>query len=127
MGGKGLAKVKLGAAFFFCLLSAAGCGGAGGGSSNWFQNGFQFARNSVAKGEPSDNASNFVNGSKGDRWTWCDNAYSSTADPGAPARKVYEGVTTNAPAHGNPYTTAEIRTYDQWVSGCAAGLLNAKS
>jgi hypothetical protein len=127
-----------------CLLTIAGCSSGSAASSNasasasgsasavstsegnsnpadsWYQKGLQFARESVAKGQPSDNASNFVNSSDGDRLTWCDEAYAPSADPGAPANAQYDGVTTNAPPAGED--TASVQAYSQWITGCAAGL-----
>jgi hypothetical protein len=85
----------------------------------------QFARQSLAKGQPSDTASNFVNSNDGDRLAWCDEAYAPGSDPGAPANTQYDGVTTNAPPVGED--TASVQAYSQWISGCAAGLLTTDS
>ena len=122
-----------------CLLAAAGCSSSSavssgstavssGGSSSqpsnsWYQKGYQFARQSVAKGQPSDNAANFVNGSDGDRLAWCNEAYAPSSDPTAPANTEYDDVITNAPATGED--AASVKAYSQWISGCGAGLLTA--
>lgn len=142
-----IVQTKIALTGILCLLAIAGCSSgsaASGGSATsestnaansikgnsnpangWYQKGFQFARQSVAKGQPSDNASNFVNSNDGDRLTWCDEAYAPGSDPGAPANTQYDGVTTNAPPVGED--KASVQAYSKWISGCAAGLLTAST
>jgi hypothetical protein len=139
-----MVQTKITVAGVLCLLAIVGCSsgsavsgsassrvsssasavstseGNGNPADSWYQKGLQFARQSVAKGQPSDNASNFVNSSDGDRLTWCDEAYAPSSDPGAPANAQYDGVTTNAPPAGED--TASVQAYSQWITGCAAGL-----
>lgn len=121
-----MSKARIAAVSVFCLIAIAGCGGGGsttGGSNghgdspaSWFQKGYHFARESVAKGEPSDNAAAFAKAGQDNQLSWCNDAYAPIFQPHATARKEYEGVTTNAPPRGKP------TPYDQWISGCAAGL-----
>src|SRR5271154_4454814 len=129
-----MVQTKITMVGILCLLAIVGCSSGNAASSSgsgsasavstsegnsnpadsWYQKGLQFARQSVAKGQPSDNASNFVNSSDGDRLTWCDEAYAPSADPGAPANVQYDGVTTNAPPAGED--TASVQAYSQWIT-----------
>lgn len=108
------------------VLAAAGCGTASGHRSarasvgSWYQKGYQFARHSLAKGDPPDTAANVAGGTKGDLLAWCDEAYSPSSDPGAPRQRGIRGVVTNAPAAG--LTAAGVKAYSQWITGCGAGL-----
>jgi hypothetical protein len=142
-----IVQTKITMVGILCLLALVGCSSGSGNAASssasssasavssskansnpadsWYQKGLQFARQSVAKGQPSDNAANFVNTSDGDRLTWCDQAYAPGADPGAPANAQYDGVTTNAPPVGED--PASVQAYSQWINGCAAGLLTANS
>jgi hypothetical protein len=127
--------MKLGviASSLLCLLAVSSCSGSGtagshGSSTNWYQNGYQFAQLSVAKGAKagSDTAINFSKSNEGDRLSWCDNAYAPSGDPSAPARKEYYGVFTNAPLLGKAARAATVRSYSQWIEGCADGLHTAQ-
>ena len=114
-----------------CLLTICSCSGSDTAASHglpatWYQKGYHFAQISVAKGGSSDTATNFTNSSEGDRLSWCDNAYAPSGDPSAPARRDYYGVLTDAPSLGKTATKATIRSYSQWIEGCAAGLHTAQ-
>jgi hypothetical protein len=117
-----------------CLLAISACSSpdtarSHGLSTTWYQKGYHFAQLSTAKGmkaASSDTAINFINSDEGDRLSWCDNAYAPSGDPSAPARKEYYGVFTNAPSLGKRATTAAMRSYSQWIEGCAAGLHTAQ-
>jgi hypothetical protein len=112
-------KLGLIASSLLCLLAISSCSSSNPATSHalsatWYQKGYHFAQLSAAKGAKA--------GSPGDRLSWCDNAYAPSGDPSAAARKDYYGVLTNAPSLGKKATTATIRSYSQWVEGCAAGL-----
>jgi hypothetical protein len=122
------------ASSLLCLLAISSCSSGDtaashGLSTTWYQKGYHFAQLSAARGAKagsSDAAVNFTNSSEGDRLSWCDNAYAPSGDPSASARKVYDGVLTNAPSLGKKATSATMRSYSQWIAGCAAGLHSAQ-
>lgn len=127
--------MKLGviASSLLCLLTISSCSsgdtaGSHGSSTTWYQKGYHFAQLSVAKGAKagSNTAINFTNSNEGDRLSWCDNAYAPSGNPSAPARKEYYGVFTNAPSLGKAARAATVRSYSQWIEGCADGLHTAQ-
>ena len=123
--------MKLGviASALLCLLAISSCSNSDtAGSANWYQKGYRFAQLSVAKGAKagSDTAINFTKSTEGDRLSWCDNAYAPSGDPSARARKEYYGVFTNAPSLGKAVRAATVRSYSQWIEGCADGLHTAQ-
>jgi hypothetical protein len=122
------------ASALLCLLAVSSCSssdasGSHGISATWYQKGYHFAQLSVAKGAKaggSDTAINLTKSTEGDRLSWCDSAYAPSGDPSAPGRKEYYGVFTNAPALGKTATNATMRSYSDWIDGCAAGLHTAQ-
>jgi hypothetical protein len=130
-------EMKLGviASSLLCLLAISSCSNGSdtaashGVSTTWYQKGYHFAQLSVAKGVKagsSDTAINLAKSDEGDRLSWCDSAYAPSGDPAASSRKTYYGVFTNAPSLGIKATTATMRSYSQWIEGCAAGLHTAQ-
>lgn len=126
-----MSKAKTAVVSVFCLIAIAGCSGGGSTSgsnghgdspASWFHKGYHFARESIAKGEPSDNAAAFVKAGQDNQLSWCNDAYAPIFQPHAPARKQYEGVTTNAPPRGKPTSKASAQAYQEWLAGCVAGL-----
>jgi hypothetical protein len=131
-----MAKIKIATAGVLCLLAVAACSSSGshGGdskadnpsSATWYRNGYQFAKKSLKKGEPSDNAAAFAKSGTANQLSWCNDAYAPILVQNAPARKEYEGVTTNAPPRSKPATKASQRAYSLWLAGCLAGLSGGK-